>query len=197
MPIPADIKLRAPTTASTSTPSTFDPPSMEWIQGKWHVTHSTLPMWKKVSNVTITYSPLSSDPSKLDDYVSYISTSLFGPSAKSIKGIDTPAGPGCWNWRGSGWLMIASSHWEILGYGDEEGSEGGRWVVTYFAKTLFTPAGIDIYSWNQGGLKAETLERIKKALVEVEDEVVRRLAAEVFEVKQEASGKALQDAGFI
>jgi hypothetical protein len=154
-------------------------------------------MWKKVSNVTITYSPLSSDPSKLDDYVAYVSPTLFGLKVKSIQGIDTPAGPGCWNWRGSGWLRIASSHWEILGYGEEGRSEGGRWVVTYFAKTLFTPAGIDIYSWNQEGLKAETVERIKKALVEVEDEVVKKLAAELFEVKQDKAARALQQVGLI
>ena len=52
--------------------------------------------------------------------------------------------------------MIASSHWQLLGYrllppssvaasasappGDPE------WCCTYFSSTLFTPAGLDIYS---------------------------------------------------
>lgn len=52
--------------------------------------------------------------------------------------------------------MVASAHWQLLGYrllppssvaaaasappGDPE------WCCTYFSSTLFTPAGLDIYS---------------------------------------------------
>lgn len=55
--------------------------------------------------------------------------------------------------RGKGLLKIASSHWQLLGYNlspplssDSKRSSGPEWVVTYFASTLFTPAGLDIYS---------------------------------------------------
>jgi hypothetical protein len=104
---------------------------------------------------------------------------------KTISGIDTPAGPGAWNWRGRGWLMIASSHWEVLGYGGEDEENGERWVVTYFAKTLFTPAGIDIYSRKKEGLKEETLNSVKQALKKVDSEVVMKLAGELFVVKSD------------
>ncbi|KAJ4322906.1 hypothetical protein N0V94_002169 [Neodidymelliopsis sp. IMI 364377] len=83
-----------------------------------------------------------------------------------------------YTWRGKGWLMIASSKWEILGYGDEEG--GNRWVATYFAKTLFTPAGVDFYS-RQGQLGPETVEEIKQAIKGLGGDVAK-LGAEVFEV---------------
>jgi hypothetical protein len=79
--------------------------------------------------------------------------------------------------------MIASSHWEILGYGGEEG--GDQWVVTYFAKTLFTPAGIDVYSRRKEGLGKEILEQVLAALKSVEDPVVKCLSNEVFVVKSD------------
>lgn len=79
--------------------------------------------------------------------------------------------------------MIASSHWEVLGWGDLEG--GGQWAVTYFAKTLFTPAGIDIYAREMNGLPGEVVEGIKIALGGIGDAAVQKLAAEVFKVKRD------------
>lgn len=187
------ITLRAPTTSAvgtaTSSSTTFKPPPLPWLMGTWHVTHSTLPMWKKSRNVAITYKTLSSDSDlRLDDSVTY--QGLSSDKVNTISGIDTPAGPGAWNWRGRGWLIIASSHWEILGYGGGEGEElgngnGEQWVVTYFAKTLFTPSGIDIYSRRKEGLNEETVETIKQALGRVDSEVVRSLVGEMFEVKSD------------
>lgn len=63
--------------------------------------------------------------------------------------------------------MIASSHWEILGWGERprEGGDGKeRWAVTWFAPTLFTKEGVDIYSDRKEGLSEETLGEIMAAL---------------------------------
>lgn len=79
--------------------------------------------------------------------------------------------------------MIASSHWEVLGHGD--GVDGEQWVVTYFAKTLFTPAGLDIYSRKKEGLSDATLGSIRAALKENESDIVKKLAEEVFEVRND------------
>lgn len=79
--------------------------------------------------------------------------------------------------------MIASSHWEVLGYGD--GEDGEQWVVTYFEKTLFTPAGLDVYSRRKEGLSGAILEGIKGALKGNESDVVRKLAENIFEVKSD------------
>lgn len=84
--------------------------------------------------------------------------------------------------------MIASSHWEVLGWG-EEAATGNKWVVTMFAKTLFTPAGIDVYSKDRSGLQLETLEGIKKALEGIEDADLKKLSPQIFEVKVD-EGKA-------
>lgn len=84
------------------------------------------------------------------------------PQPKAIRGIDTPDRKvvAAWNWRGRGWLRIASSHWEVLGWGERDlvvdgavgkGGEKERWVVTWFAPSLFTPAGVDVYSDRKEG----------------------------------------------
>lgn len=138
-------------------------------------------MWKSNRNVRITYSSLPNAPGKLDDLVEY--QSLTGEKLKSVHGIDTPnqSFPASYDWRGKGWLRIASSHWEVLGYGPEEGG----WAITYFAKTLFTPAGIDIYSREKGGLSERLVQRLQDEMKKIEDLGFRRLVEGLFVVKHD------------
>ncbi|KAK9427630.1 hypothetical protein V1505DRAFT_350706 [Lipomyces doorenjongii] len=215
------IQLRPPSSVASihnsKSPIVYTPPSVTFLQGTWHVTHSTLPMWKSNRNVHITYTPLlsSSNPIpdgshsaadaadiQLDDLVSY--NSLNGDKVKTIHGIDTPVAEGAWHWRGTGWLAIASSHWEILGYGTEKPDgpaplhndaieagaqmvveDGNQWIVTYFTKSLFTPAGIDIYSRSAEGLRDETVSDIREMLKGLEGPEMMKLAGEMFEVKRD------------
>lgn len=182
------ITLRAP----DSSPATYTPPSITWLKGTWHVTHSTLPMWRSKRNVRITYNLLppshpdipSENTDRLDDLVEY--QPLEGEGVSTVRGVDTVAEKGsekrdAWRWRGKGWLMIATSHWQVLGSGTD--GEGNDWAVTFFAKTMFTPAGIDFYSRSPKGLSAVTVQRLEQALAGVESDVVRNLAKEVFAVK--------------
>lgn len=105
------------------------------------------------------------------------------PQPKSIKGIDTPDEDGGWNWRGKGWLKIASSHWEVLGWGERHGE---KWVVTWFAPSLFTPAGLDIYSSRKEGLSEGLYKDIMKGLESLEAKEMADLCkAEMREVKIE------------
>lgn len=200
------ILFRAPSTFPSS-PQTIPAPPLAWIEGSWNVTHSTLPMWKKSRNVRITYKQIpDTTPVQLDDEVSY--QALTSTKLKTVNGVDKPfeipavaaesagtdkavdgttgASPEPvaslgYNWRGKGLLMIASSKWEILGYGDEDLEVGeNQWVATYFAKTMFTPAGVDFYS-RKGQLKPDTVERLKAALVGLGGEVAA-LATQVFAV---------------
>nr|POF07097.1 hypothetical protein CFP56_31721 [Quercus suber] len=148
-------------------------------------------MWKSKRNVRIQYTPLppsqSSIPAentdRMDDTVTY--QSLDGEKVSTIHGIDKVAGNGEtrgeWDWRGKGWLKVASSHWEVLGWGVEDGSDN-KWVVTIFAKTMFTPAGLDLYSRDVRGLSEVTIQQIKEGLAKVEDDDVKRMATDLFEV---------------
>lgn len=72
--------------------------------------------------------------------------------------------------------MIASSKWQVLGYGD-------GWAVTYFEKTLFTPAGLDIYSRDEKGLDPQLLSEILRVTRTLGGEV-GKLANGFFEVKR-------------
>ncbi|MCJ1364702.1 hypothetical protein MMC16_003817 [Acarospora aff. strigata] len=175
------VTLRPPSVSQASQGS-FNPPPLDWLLGTWHVAHSTLPMWKSKRNVRIAYSALSpaaNGADRLDDLVSY--QALKADKIKTVHGVDTASGKdsGAWDWRGRGLLAIASSHWEVLGSG---GTGDERWVVTYFAKTLFTPSGVDIYSRSKSGLSAGLVAGIREALNALEDSDLKRLAAEIFEI---------------
>ncbi|CAO2653892.1 Nn.00g106250.m01.CDS01 [Neocucurbitaria sp. VM-36] len=195
------VTLRAPSSLPATEPSpSIPPPELSWLLGSWNVTHSTLPMWKKSRNVQIKYTPVAgTSPLQIDDIVTY--QSLSSTHIKTVHGVDKPfevpntapaASSGeadsaqvasmAYRWRGKGWLAVASSKWEILGHGDEPGTRNS-WVVTYFAKTLFTPAGVDFYS-RKGNLTPETIESIKAGLARLGGDVAK-LADELFEVKMD------------
>ncbi|KAH8089148.1 hypothetical protein HD553DRAFT_305260 [Filobasidium floriforme] len=138
-------------------PDSTDVPSLsgevfpyDAFMGKWHVVWSTLPLWNDKKDVTITYKSLPSDGEKrkFDDLVEYRKQSASSDSAPStVLGVDTlntssTSHGAAFDWRGKGWLMIATSHWQVLGY---DPAPEPQWAVTYFSKTLFTPAGVDIY----------------------------------------------------
>ncbi|KAH7322326.1 hypothetical protein B0J17DRAFT_683653 [Rhizoctonia solani] len=164
---------------------------IERFMGKWHVIYSTLPLWKSRSDVTITYSALdiatSSDIVEFDDIVEYRSRASPGSAKSRVVGVDklvaTPHGAPqgytsavSYHWRGKGWLMIATSNWQILGYNPDLG-----WAVTYFSKTLFTPAGLDVYVRDPISMNKEVVDGILEATKKVGGEV-GKLAEGFFEV---------------
>ncbi|KAK5632562.1 hypothetical protein RRF57_008276 [Xylaria bambusicola] len=177
--------LADPSKASTTSDEPFVAPSNEWLYGAWTVTHSTLSMWRSARNVRITYTPRQPQPASTtssptdknsptvnDNIVEYEKKNGKG-SVKSVLGTEKPDPviPGAWNWRGKGWLVIASSHWEILGWGERPLSSGKgveRWAVTWFAPTLFTEEGVDFYSDRKEGLQKETAESIINALKQLQ-----------------------------
>ncbi|WVQ99434.1 hypothetical protein IAU59_006569 [Kwoniella sp. CBS 9459] len=169
-----------------------------WFMGRWGVAWSTLPMWKDKKDVSITYTPVA-DQSKInttfDDLVEYSKLSAADDSKTStVKGVDTltPNSNGAtFDWKGSSYLFFVHSHWEVLGYGKDE-INGLEWAVTFFSKTLFTPAGIDIYlrtapsnprpTATDPAVRKQLLDSIVAAVRVVEDEGVRSLAKGGFEV---------------
>ncbi|KAH7002266.1 hypothetical protein EDB80DRAFT_720295 [Ilyonectria destructans] len=165
------ITLSLPSKYGSSPPAASSAPTLEWLTATWTVTHSTLSMWRSARNVRITYNRLpanSSGVARLDDLVEYEPSNKEGV-LKSVTGIDTqaPGGSACsWNWRGKGMLLMITSHWEVLGWGEATTAEGvkERWAVTWFAPTLFTSEGLDVYCDREEGLSAETYTAVLKAL---------------------------------
>lgn len=77
--------------------------------------------------MTITYKLIepATDPLSFEDLVQYRSADKPATSAlSSIKGVDKQSGaPTRYHWRGSGWLRVATSDWEVIGY-------GGQWCAS-------------------------------------------------------------------
>lgn len=160
---------------------------MSWMLRTWSVTDSTLAMWRNAQNVRITYARLLSSSSsgalQMDDLVEYEELNGKG-RIKSVHGIDTAStatdkkgdetkdetAPTAWNWRGKGWLFFVSSHWEVIAWGDvgsdAENEVKERFVVTWFAPTLFTKEGIDFYSDRREGLSDETRQTLLQAFAQ-------------------------------
>lgn len=80
-------------------------------------------------------------------------------------------------------MKIATSHWEILGWG-ECAEEGTEWCVIWFEKTLFTPMGIDILCKGKK-LGESVVEGIKSALGGLEHEGVKALVGDLFAVRHD------------
>ncbi|KAL6864142.1 hypothetical protein J3F83DRAFT_742672 [Trichoderma novae-zelandiae] len=163
------IVLKLPSKYSPASTVTSDntAPSIDWLSRTWTVTHSTLSMWRDARNVRITYKSLPAKPDgrlRIDDLVEY-EPSDKANVLRSVAGVDTQSSGG-WDWRGKGWLFFVGSHWELLGWGEETRADGEveRWAVTWFAPTMFTKEGLDVYSDRREGLSEESYGRIEEAL---------------------------------
>lgn len=178
----------APDKRTKTDPSGTSPsPPLDWLARTWSVTHSTLSMWRDARNVRITYKILDPKPTqaggggtslaRIDDLVEY-EPSGKSSVLKSVHGVDTQSGSGGWDWRGKGWLFFVGTHWELLGWGESAlpESEGGgveRWAVTWFAPTVFTKEGVDVYCDRREGLSEAAYARVRAALAGVEAEGLR------------------------
>nr|ODN97581.1 hypothetical protein L204_02999 [Cryptococcus depauperatus CBS 7855] len=197
-------------------PNGFD---RTWFMGKWVVAWSTLPIWKEKKDVTITYTPVAGQSkidTTFDDLVEYRSKSADSNSkpstgttlcrqgmshstllGKASRLISVRYNGATFDWKGAGLLFFVHSHWEVLGYGKDE-EHGLEWAVTcmslsiHFSKTLFTPAGVDIYIRKSPSVsnpasednvaRTTLLKRITEAVQAAEDETLRRLTSKGFEV---------------
>ncbi|CAI4217236.1 unnamed protein product [Parascedosporium putredinis] len=163
-PTPSDsaaVHIRAPRQykPAQAAESSSSPP-LEWLHRSWTVTHSTLKR----------------------DLVAY--QSKGSTKVKTVSGADTAVAAGggdltAWNWRGSGLLKPISCPWEMIGWGERVDAEGRteKWAVTWFAKTLFTEEGLDVYTDRREGMSEELEGLILAALATVGVEPLQQLVA--------------------
>jgi len=147
----------------------------------------TSPQNKK--NVSITYTPPSNAGSpqglvKFDDLVEYYpSSAKHGSKPSTVAGTDHTLAVGRFNWRGNGLLFIATSKWQVLGCNTSDEEDSHPWAVTFFERTLFTPAGLDIYARSAEGLPRPLLEEIFEKIKAVGGDVAA-LSETFFEVER-------------
>lgn len=107
---------------------------------------------------------------------------------KQVRGTDTVCRDGSYIWRGKGFGMLKSGTWEVLGWGgggspddtsnyQAEGMQPQdpnkeQWIITYFGKTITSPAGISIYSRKKTGLSERKLGKLLEGLRVVDSELV-------------------------
>src|SRR5437762_6070391 len=107
--VPSTSRRSLKVAAVAADDGTFAPPSLDFLHGAWHITHSTLPTWKSNRNVVITYTPAEGNTGGIHDLVSY--QPLHSDKRKEIHGFDTPDAqvPATYKWRGKGLLKLTST----------------------------------------------------------------------------------------
>ncbi len=109
------------------------------VCGTWFIVATSLPFWRSRTSPSVTYADLPDG--RVLDAVHYRS----GGKDRIVLGADTPVADG-FRWRGLTPLTrLTSSRWQVVANDESAAEPSGRWAVTSFEKTLFTPAGVDVY----------------------------------------------------
>ncbi|KAE8225062.1 hypothetical protein CF319_g2138 [Tilletia indica] len=174
----------------------------EAFMGDWAVVGTSLSLWKKRSNVVISYHKTEKElPALGEEQIPGKSTLQFEDEInwfedgkeeagqakfkklrqegkknwlRGLNKLDAKATNGAtFHWGGLGWLRLLSAHWQVIGASPAFGNPSASadepvWLVTYFSKSLFTAAGVDIYVRNPSKLSDETYDAIVAALSKLE-----------------------------
>lgn len=124
--------------------------------GRWYVVATSLNVWQKRSNPSITYTPLETNGTlRLLDDVAYGSAQ----KPRHIIGFDQQEQrqPRIFTWRGKSWYSRwITSNWCVV----DNDAACTQWAITYFSKTVVTAAGVDIYA-RQPTLEPGTLACVR------------------------------------
>jgi hypothetical protein len=136
------------------------------------MTASSSSFWQDPKHsACLTYQASTAAPGALDDVTTFFSDGSAVPS--STKGVSSPsaAGAGIYDWRGSGWLRMIRTSWEVVGWGALEDDEGedGLVLVTLAHKTIFSPRALSVYWRKKDGMGAERIQAVSAALKAIAD----------------------------
>jgi hypothetical protein len=109
------------------------------LDGTWHIVATSLPFWRSRQAPSVTYTPLPDG--RILDVVHYTTRGR----SRLVIGADTLVDGG-YHWRGLTPLTrLTSSRWRVVAEDQGASDPAAQWAVTAFEKTLFTPAGVDVY----------------------------------------------------
>lgn len=112
------------------------------LPGIWRVGATNFAMWLSGDRLRpqFRYDLKTTDPLVLDDVVSFMTAHGV---EKTIVGVDRlhldGAGGDTFVWRGAGLLSFVTSRWSVAG-----ATEDSNILVIRFAKSLLSPAGVDV-----------------------------------------------------
>jgi len=114
------------------------------VSGTWFIVATSLPFWRSRSAPSVTYAALPDG--RVLDAVHY----RKGGRDRLVLGADTEVGDG-FRWRGlTPFTRLTSSQWRVVDVDESADDPAECWAVTAFEKTLFTPAGVDVYCRAEG-----------------------------------------------
>lgn len=117
--------------------------SLSAFCGTWYVIRTNLALWQARTHPTISYTRLRpANAPQLGDVVRYRAAN---GQPGVITGVDEGLGETerLFLWRGDRWFSrFITSAWCVV----DHDPACAVWAVTYFSKTLFTKAGLDIYA---------------------------------------------------
>jgi len=117
-------------------------PVTDPVSGTWFIVATSLPFWRRRTDPAVTYAPLPDG--RVLDAVTYRSRGR----SRVVLGADTRDGSveGGWSWRGLTPLTrLTGSRWRVVASGTTGDGPDHVWAVTSFERTLFAPAGTDVY----------------------------------------------------
>ena len=121
------------------------PQLAELLPGMWTIRATTFPLWLSGRRLgpAITYRLLSDEPLRLHDDVTFQTRSGV---SRRILGTDVYRhATDDFRWRGNGVLFPLTSVWRVTGVNAEGTVAGIR-----FARSLLTPAGVDVIARRAG-----------------------------------------------
>lgn len=148
-----------PVAAAATASPTFDAAALE---GTWFIVASDQPTWisGEKSSPALHYKVTGAEEGRatLEDRVTFVESGA--PS--ELRGRDTQEAEGAlsFTWRGTGALSLVSTSWRVMHVAPDK-----SWAITFYEKTIATPAGVAIIS-RTPALTAPALAEARAFLVD-------------------------------
>lgn len=119
------------------------PLDVQAFSGQWFICHTSLSFWRGKTHPTITYTASGAySPARILDEVRYHDAQGRPQAVVGYDRLLDTKGSAL-EWVAQPWyLRFLRSTWGVVAHD----AHYAQWAVTYFSKTLFTAAGMDIYA---------------------------------------------------
>jgi hypothetical protein len=201
----AIINLRPPTATGQPRPQSYQSPFLSWLRFRWHITHSTNPSHRSQRNVRIllTLAPDNKGFHSEQTHQDLTSLAILATCNTELA-IDLLDGKAscfkqessetnrrrevlAWGKEGQleSWMKEGENGWILDDSGEARGDWRNSYVVVYVEGDGEEEPAVEVWdrfgSWKP--LTEETIEKIRAALREVNNESLRRFAEKLGPIK--------------
>jgi hypothetical protein len=192
----------------------YTPPTLSWLEGQWHVTHSTFPIRREQRNVRTVRKALAGDEKHFTSEVTYQSldaedihtslvdeypTDLEDGRAAVFKQDGSAARWEALAWGKEGqlesWMIDTGDGWIADTSGERRGEWRNSYVVVY-SQPIADGLGAGVEIWDRFGpqkpLSKETIRKIRDAIRGIQNPAMATLADSLVVVKTD-KGRVADD----